>query len=130
MGNHLCGPTKYYSKANIDTDRYDDTRGTNIRVVISKRANLNNPVFDVQAFLGTRNVGGEMRRTVCGEGTIAKSLNHDTAYMLVKKALLEANCPGYLANPLMDTAVQGSSDLSISSPLSSPVGTPMNSEEY
>ncbi|MBB19845.1 MAG: hypothetical protein CMP20_10350 [Rickettsiales bacterium] len=120
-GNLLCGPTKYYSKAECDPERYDDTSGSILKVVISKHKSLKQPVFEVEAHLGNRNEQGELKRTICGSGTFEKGLDLLMVHQKVREALLEAECPTYLAHSIVDTAVIGSSDFCVSSPFTSPI---------
>jgi hypothetical protein len=133
MGNLFSsscrGQSKYYTSVECDIGDYDDTRGLNMTVLVSKSKKLKQPVLKVEAFLGTRPEQGEIKRTVCGSGFIKKNLKPSLAISLVRDALLEADCPTYLANSLVETAVAGSSDISLSSPFTSPAVSPGVSEE-
>lgn len=118
MGNVFCR-TKYYSKAELDPDEYHDKRGANLTVTISNHPSLRKPLFFVEAFLGLREEGEEIKRTVCGTGRIDEKLDLEIAWNMVQNALLRANCPTYLTESIVETALHGSSDVSISSPMHS-----------
>lgn len=106
-----------YHQVQLDPFPYDKERGSTLRVFISKRKS-SQPYVYADIVLGIKQQGNEKISSYCGEGSL--SCSKEKAYKLVEEALIEANCPVWLSEAVVETAASGYTDQTFSSPSSSP----------